>query len=69
MKFLKEGNEKGPLRLDSRSGFARLLAFRVVSNKLTITPYWKVQMINRFLGVKLDSKIFLATYTMYHETL
>ena len=57
---------KGPLGMDSRTGFA---SSRAVSNKLTITSYWEVQTMNRFLGVKLDSKGFLAMYANQHETL
>jgi len=60
---------KGPLEMDSRSGFARLLVSRAVSNKLTITFYWEVQMMNRFLGAKLDSKGFPEIYANLHDTL
>jgi len=58
IEFLREGNVKGPLGIDSRTGFAWLLASRALSNKLTITFYWEVQMTNRFLDVKLDSRAF-----------
>jgi len=69
IEFLREGNVKGPLEMDSRSGFALQLASRAVFNKLTITFYWEVQMMNCFLGVKLDSKGFPTIYANLHETL
>ena len=69
MEFLKEDNMKDPLGMESQSGFAWLLASRAVSNKLNITSYWEVQITNRFLGMKLDSKSFPAMYAMHHETL
>jgi len=66
---MREDNVKGPFGMDFQTRFAWLLASRAVPNKLTITYYWAVQMTNRFLGVKLDSKSFPAMYAMHHETL
>jgi hypothetical protein len=69
MEFLKIGNVKGPLEMDSQSDLMWLLASRAMSTNLAITPYWEVQMMSYLLGVKVDSKSFPAICNMHHETL